>query len=161
MNISETDMKTLLDAQQGELDGVETYLWLAKLVSNEEDASVFKKLAADEGRHASVFKQYTWKALKPRKWQAIAASVGYCLLGKKVVYPVIAEFEYSAVPRYERLIEDYPEVESVKNDEERHGDTVGALLKNGQFNDKPLLPFIFATFVVLHFLKKRKKEHHE
>ena len=48
--------KTLIKAQQGELDGVETYLMLAEVVHNEDDVKAFKELAADEGRHAAVFK---------------------------------------------------------------------------------------------------------
>jgi rubrerythrin len=155
--MNEKDMETLLSAQQGEMDGVETYLTLAKIVHNETDVKVFKKLAADEGRHASVFKQYTGKALKPKKGQALAAAAGYLLLGKKIAYPIIAKFEYSAISGYEKLMKDYPEVESVKNDEKRHGDTINGLLKNEEFKDKPLLPLILAFIAVIALIRVFKK----
>jgi len=36
--------------------------------------------------------------------------------------------EYDAAVGYEHLIADFPDVESVKNDEKRHGDIVSGLL---------------------------------
>ena len=57
--MTENQRRKLIKAQQSELDGVETYLMLADIVNNEADKEAFKKLAADEGRHASVFKLYT------------------------------------------------------------------------------------------------------
>jgi len=121
---------------------------MAKIVSNPTDAETFKKLAADEGKHASVFKKYTGEVLEPKNTQANAVAILYKLLGKRILYPIIAKFEYDAMPRYERMMREYPEVEEVKNDEKRHGDTVKALVGNGEFNDTPLLPFILG-FVIL------------
>ena len=76
-------------------------------------------------------------------------AVLYSLLGKKILYPLIAKFEYAAIPGYEELMKDYPEVESVKNDEKRHGDTLNSLLENGQFNDRPKLPYVCAALAVI------------
>ncbi|MCR5301400.1 MAG: rubrerythrin [Lachnospiraceae bacterium] len=141
--------KTLIKAQQGELDGVETYKMLAEVVHNEDDVKAFKELSADEGRHAAVFKNYTGEVLKPNKTQAFAVAVLYSLLGKKILYPLIAKFEYAAIPGYEELMKDYPEVETVKDDEKRHGDTLNGLLENGQFNDRPKLPYVCAALAAI------------
>ncbi len=130
--MTEEQRKKLIKAQQGELDGVETYLMLADTVHNEADAQAFRTLAADEGRHASVFKQYTGEVLQPKKLQARAVVILYHLLGKKALYPLIARFEYAAIPGYEKLEKEFPEVASVKNDERRHGDTLMELLENGE-----------------------------
>ena len=43
-------------------------------------------------------------------------------------FQIIAKGEYDAAVGYEHLIADFPEVESVKNDEKRHGDIVSGLL---------------------------------
>lgn len=147
--MTEEVRKTLIKAQQGELDGVETYKMLAEVVHNEDDVKAFKELAADEGRHAAVFKNYTGEVLKPGKTQAFAVAVLYSLLGKKILYPLIAKFEYAAIPGYEELMKDFPEVESVKDDEKRHGDTLNGLLENGQFNDRPKLPYVCAALAVI------------
>ena len=152
--MTEEQRKTLLKAQQGELDGVETYLSLAQIVNNETDRETFKALAADEGRHASVFKQYTGEVLKPDRLQARAVVLLYRLVGKRVLYPIIARFEYAAIPGYEELEKEFPEVASVKNDEKRHGDTLKALLKNGEFNDRPCLPAIVCAAVSIFLLRR-------
>ena len=155
--MTDRDKEMILKSQQGELDGVETYKMLAEVVHNEDDIKAFKEFAADEGRHAAVFKNYTGEVLKPNKTQAFAVGILYSLLGKKILYPLIAKFEYAAVPGYEELIKDYPEVESIKDDEKRHGDTLNSLLENGQFNDRPKLPVVCAAVAVFLFIRLVKR----
>lgn len=120
--------KDLLRSQQGELDAVQMYQRLAKVVKTVREREAFLQLAKEEGRHASVFHAYTQKALKPKKAKSILIPLLYRLLGKKRLYPLIAKGEYDAAVGYEHLIADFPEVESVKNDEKRHGDIVSSLL---------------------------------
>ncbi len=129
MSISGEDMKTLLKAQQGELDAVLMYNALADAVKDEKDAEVFRQLASEEGHHASVFKNLTNQVLKPKKTLATFVPLFYKLAGKKRLYPIIAKFEYGAVDSYAPVAEKFPEVEMIKNDERRHGDTVTELLK--------------------------------
>ena len=155
--MTEEQRRKLIKAQQGELDGVETYLMLADTVHNEADKEAFKTLAADEGRHASVFKQYTGEILKPKKLQARAVVVLYHLIGKRALYPLIARFEYAAIPGYEQIEKEFPEVESVKNDEKRHGDTLKDLLDNGEYADKPKWPIVVCTLVVIILLGRLMK----
>ena len=126
--MDQNDMKTLLKAQQGELDAVLMYNALADKVKNKHDAETFRQLAAEEGRHAAVFKKLTNQTLKPKKTLATVVPLLYNVLGKKRLYPIIAKFEYGAVNTYRPVAEKYPEVESVKNDEHRHGDMVSELL---------------------------------
>ncbi|MBR1649740.1 MAG: rubrerythrin [Lachnospiraceae bacterium] len=143
-----------IEPQQGELNGVETYLSLAKIVHNKKDAETFVKMAADEGRHAAICKKYTGVSLSPKKGQATLAVYAYRILGKRILYPFIAIGEYIAIPKYEKLMKEFPELESVKNDEKRHGDTVLSLLKNGQYNDRPLLPYILGAVAAFVIVKK-------
>ena len=53
--------------QQSELDAVLMYRALADTVKSEADAEVFRRLAAEEGGHAAVFKALTGTTLKPKK----------------------------------------------------------------------------------------------
>ena len=128
MAISNEDMKVLLKSQQGELDAVLMYNALAKVVKDEKDAEAFRQLAAEEGHHASVFKGITNKTLSPKKTLATIVPLLYKILGKKKLYPIIAKGEYGAVDTYAPVAEKFPEIESVKNDEHRHGDIVTGLL---------------------------------
>ncbi len=128
MNISSEDMKILLKSQQGELDAVQMYNRLADAVKDEHDAAVFRQLAAEEGHHASVFRGLTNQVLKPKNTLAAVTVLMYKIIGKKRLYPIIAKGEYGAVNTYQPIADKFPEIESVKNDEHRHGDTVMALL---------------------------------
>ena len=119
----------LIRSQQGELNAVLMYQRLAKVVKiDNKEREAFLQLAKEEGRHASVFHAYTKQALKPKKTMALIMPVLYYLLGKKRLYKMIAKGEYDAAVGYEHLIADFPEVESVKNDEKHHGDIVSGLL---------------------------------
>ena len=131
-DISIAEKKILLKAQQGELDAVLMYQALASKVKDPADAATFRQLASEEGRHASVFKKLTGETLKPKKTKAVFVPLLYTLFGKRKVYPVIAKGEYDAVKKYEPVVKRFPEVQSVKEDEQRHGDTVLALLREGE-----------------------------
>lgn len=120
--------KELLRSQQGETNAVLMYKRLAQVVKTERERETFLQLAREEGRHASVFHAYTKQTLKPQKTMSVIMPLLYRLLGKKRLYRMIAKGEYDAAVGYEHLIADFPEVESVRNDEKRHGDLVSALL---------------------------------
>ena len=128
MSIAAEERNVLLKSQQGELDAVKMYNALAKVVKDSRDAETFRQLAAEEGHHAAVFKAMTNEVLKPQSSKAIVIPLLYRLIGKKKLYPIIAQKEYDAVKKYEPVAVRFPEVESVKNDEQRHGDTVLGLL---------------------------------
>ena len=121
-------MSELLYAQQGELDAVLMYNKLAEAVKDEKDAKTFRQLAKEEGGHAQVFHQYTLQVLQPKKTKAIAVPLMYKCFGKKFLYPIIANQEYAAAKKYIALVNIFPDVESVMNDEKRHGDLVKGLL---------------------------------
>lgn len=127
--MNQSEQKTLIKSQQGELDAVLMYNALADAVKDTNDAQTFRRLASEEGRHAAVFKALTGETLKPKKTLAILLPILYRLLGKKRLYPIIAKFEYSAVNTYAPVAQTHPEVQSVKDDEKRHGDTVLSLLE--------------------------------
>jgi len=122
-------LNELLRSQQGELNAVLVYKRLAKVVKTEKEREAFLQLSREEGRHASVFHSYTREVLKPKKTMARIITLLYYIMGKKRLYKMIAKGEYDAAIGYEHLIKDFPEVESVKNDEKRHGDIVSELIE--------------------------------
>ena len=67
MSISGEDMKTLLRAQQGELDAVLMYNALADAVKDKNDAQTFRQLASEEGHHAAVFRNITNQTLNRKR----------------------------------------------------------------------------------------------
>ena len=126
--MTDKQRKELLRSQQGELDAVLMYNALAKAVKREPDSATFKQLAKEEGRHAQVFHQYTQTALQPKTLKSRLLPMLYRLLGRRLLYPLIAKGEYKAEKGYQHLIADFSDVASVAADEKRHGDTVMSLL---------------------------------
>ena len=110
------------------MDAVLMYNALADTVRDPKDRETFRRLAAEEGRHAAVFKALTNRTLKPKKTKAVLVPLLYRVLGKKRLYPLIAQGEYAAVKTYRPVAEKYPQVQRVKADEKRHGDIVNGLL---------------------------------
>ena len=136
MEISKKDMKVLLKSQQGELDAVLMYNALAKVAKIQKDKDTFRQLAKEEGHHASVFHKLTQTELTPKHTKEILLPILYRIFPRWILYPAIAQGEYAAVKTYAPVAEKFLEVESVKNDEKRHGDTVKGLLtkeQDGQF----------------------------
>lgn len=129
MGISKEDMKTLVKAQRGEMDAVLMYKRLAKKVKDAGDREAFVRLAGDEKRHADVFHEYTKGRVLPNPAKAIFIPLMYRLVGRKKLYPLIAKAEYKAADKYKHIIDRYPEVEQVMNDEVFHGDAVLGLLE--------------------------------
>ena len=126
--ITMDQMDALVTAQQGEEDAVYMYEQLAKVVRDEADRKAFERLAGDEKRHSDVFKKYTCMDVKANPAKGIIVPLMYRVLGKKKVYPIIAKGEYDAAEKYKHIINDFPEVVEVMNDEVHHGDAVKGLL---------------------------------
>ena len=126
--ITAQQMQALITAQQGEEDAVYMYQQLAKVVRDESDRTAFLRLAGDEKRHSDVFRKYSNMDLKANPAKGIFVPLMYRILGKKRVYPIIAKGEYDAAEKYKHIIDDFPEVVEVMNDEVHHGDAVLGLL---------------------------------
>jgi len=122
-------LKALLGAQQGELDAVLMYQKIAARIKDPDIKAILLDAAKDEGRHASVFHKLTNVVLKPKSLQANAVVFLMYILGKKRTFKIISSFEYKAKDSYEPLIKDFPEIESVAQDEVKHGDHMLELSK--------------------------------
>lgn len=124
-----TDLDVLISSQQTELDAVLLYKELAKLMDNEEDRKTLLSMAADEGRHASILKEYTGAPLKPNGTLAKAAAALYKLGGKKLLFPFMSEFEIKSFFSYKKFFVDYPEITRIASDEIRHGHLLSNMMK--------------------------------
>jgi rubrerythrin len=125
--ITKTNLIKLVKSQQGELDAVVLYRKLAKLV-NDEHKSVFLRIASDEGRHASILKQYTKKNLKPKEFKSIAIILMYKIVGLKITLNIISKGEIKASQKYETLVNDFPKIKEIILDEKRHGEILGNIV---------------------------------
>ncbi|MCR5699094.1 MAG: rubrerythrin [Treponemataceae bacterium] len=125
--MTKNQMKVLLKSQQGELDAVLMYNKLAEKTDNELISSTLKQLAAEEGHHASVFYKLSGKKLEPKSMQANFVNCVRVFVGWKKLCRLMANGEYKAYKKYEKVVKDFAEVESVQEDENRHGDILVSL----------------------------------
>lgn len=126
--MTDEQRKVILKAQQGELDAVLMYQKLAKTAKDSKIQETLMQLAADEGRHAAVFHKMSGTKLKPKSAQANFILCLRYVLGWKTVFKLMSDGEYRAVRTYAPVVKEFPEVESVQSDEQRHGDILKNLL---------------------------------
>ncbi len=125
--MTKKQFRQLMKSQQGEIDAVPMYLRLSSIAPDDYIRDMFKQLAAEEGHHASVFYKLTKKPLRPRKIKAVLLGIFARIAGWKILMHLIAQGEYAAYKNYEGLAKDFPEVNSVREDEKRHGDIMLAM----------------------------------
>lgn len=87
--LSKKTKEIVLGFQINELTEALVYERIAAFVKDEKDKQTLLSIAADERRHAEVWKSYTKEDVKPkmgqvRKWTIIARVLGYTFALKKM-----------------------------------------------------------------------------
>jgi len=127
MAITVEQRQAINKGQQGELNAVVMYRMLARRMKSERDVEAMTRLANDELRHAKVFRALSGDKLKPSRLQGDFVCLLYRLLGRRRLFTILANGEYSAYDKYVDLVEQFPEVGAVQQDEKKHGDALVAL----------------------------------
>ncbi len=125
--VSDEILEELDKYQQGELDAVIMYLMLADRMDSKEDDAAMRRLAADELRHAKIFRSITGVKKKPDRTQGDMICGMYRLMGRERLFRLMAKGEYSAGKGYAPLTAIFPRLESVRKDEQKHGDALMGL----------------------------------
>lgn len=120
----------ILKLQQGELDAVLVYKKLAELANSEDEKKVLLSIAADEGRHASIIKEYSNEVLRPSSKSAEEIEAAYKNLGREKVLEMLIGAELNGGPVYEKLGESFPKFKDIAKDEIKHGNLLKGLLNN-------------------------------
>jgi rubrerythrin len=126
INIKDSERKQLIKSQQGELDAVILYRMLAEKMKDSKNKEIFLKIAADEGKHAGILRKYTGENLKPKNFKATLVNCIYKVFGLKFTLKILSEGEFKAAKEYFKLVERFPNIKEILNDEETHGN----LMKN-------------------------------
>lgn len=112
--------RKLLNAQQGELDAVILYSRLAQIVRDSDMKDQLLKVAADEGKHAAILREYTEEILKPKSIKAKIVIIMYKLLGHNFTLNMLANGEIKSIEKYNELTEDFPNIHKIIKDEKKH-----------------------------------------
>ena len=127
--MTDEQKKMLLKTQQGELDAVKLYQRLAEIVKHEKGKNLFLEVAVDEGKHAKLLKSYTNTALKPRGIKASVVVLLYRLIGHNFVMGLLQKGELKSINVYQGLVNDFPKIQEIIDDEARHAEIARSLLR--------------------------------
>lgn len=128
--MTEMQKKQLLKAQQGELDAVLLYKKLANAVKGQEKKEKLLKVAAEEGNHAAILRQYTGETLKPKAAKSLLILALYKVLGEKKTMKILANGEMKSIGSYAPLSNEFPNIKSIMADEERHAKVALSIIEN-------------------------------
>jgi VIT1/CCC1 family predicted Fe2+/Mn2+ transporter len=128
MNLTIEQVEQLKILQQEEINGFHTYNQLAKLVKDQHNSQILKRIAGEEQKHYQLWKEYTKKDVKPNQnrigfffWVArlfgLTFGIRLMELGEENVQKI-----------YEKLIGFIPEARQVLADEEKHEDELLEML---------------------------------
>ncbi|HOJ00798.1 MAG TPA: VIT1/CCC1 transporter family protein [Anaerolineaceae bacterium] len=120
MSLTTAQKDRILVLQQEELDGHYTYLKLATAVKDEHNAQVLQRIAEEEMKHYQVWKRYTQRETKPKKWRVQFYYWLAKVLGLTFGVKLMELGEEKAQENYKELVDLIPEARQILAEEEQH-----------------------------------------
>ena len=118
--ITEEQKEHLKVLQQEEINGHFTYAKLARMVKDENNAAVIKRISEEELKHYEVWKSYTQIDIKPNKLKVNLYFWIAKLFGLTFGIRLMEQGEEKAQEIYSKLIESIPEAAEILADEDKH-----------------------------------------
>ena len=112
----------LLILQQEEINGYHTYNQLSKIVKDENNSKILKRIAGEEFKHYKIWKEYTRQEVAPNKWKIRFFFWISKLFGLTFGIRLMELGEEKVQIEYESLLKAIPEAADVLEDEEKHED---------------------------------------
>ena len=126
--ISAATRAILLKMQINELTESIVYTKVAKQVSDEHNSKVLLKIAAEEQRHAEIWKGYTKVVAKPKLLRTIWFPLLARIFGFTFALKLMERGEGNASEIYATFASEVPEAEKIAKDEDRHEQELLAML---------------------------------
>jgi len=128
MDLTKEQIEQLKVLQLEEINGYHTYLRLSKMVKDEHNSKVLKRIAGEEQKHYLIWKEYTHAEVKPSKMR-----IGFFfwvsrLFGLTFGIRLMELGEENVQKIYMKLIDTVPEAKQVLADEEKHEDELLEML---------------------------------
>jgi VIT1/CCC1 family predicted Fe2+/Mn2+ transporter len=128
MDLTKEQIEQLKVLQQEEINGYHTYDRLSKLVKDEHNSKILKRIAGEEQKHYQIWKGYTRAEVKPNKMR-----IGFFfwvsrLFGLTFGIRLMELGEENVQKIYMKLIDTVPEAKQVLADEEKHEDELLEML---------------------------------
>lgn len=128
MNLTNEQIEQLKILQQEEINGFHTYNRLSKLVKDEHNSQILKRIAGEEQKHYQLWKEYTKTEVKPNNFR-----IGFFfwvsrLFGLTFGIRLMELGEENVQKIYGKLVDFIPEAKQVLADEEKHEDELLEML---------------------------------
>jgi VIT1/CCC1 family predicted Fe2+/Mn2+ transporter len=122
MSLTQEQIEQLKVLQQEEINGHLTYERLSRLVKDDHNSQVLKRIAGEEQKHYQIWKEYTQVEVKPNKFR-----IGFFfwvsrLFGLTFGIRLMELGEENVQKIYKKLVDAVPEAKEVLADEEKHED---------------------------------------
>jgi VIT1/CCC1 family predicted Fe2+/Mn2+ transporter len=120
--------------QSEEITGYQVYKNLVKSTNDKNNKAVLSRIAGEELKHYSIFKQVSGVDVPPKKSKVWFYTICGKLLGLTFALRLMEREEENIQMVYERIIPYMPEVEAVKKSEEEHEDQLIELIQEERLN---------------------------
>ncbi len=126
--ISETARALLLKYQRTEATDHLVYRRMAAREKNMDNRKTLERISANERDHEAVFQRYTGQKVRPDRFRVFWFSLLSFLFGYTFVLKLMEKGEYAAGGSYRALVGEFPEIEKIIADEQRHESELAGLL---------------------------------
>ena len=126
--LSGETLERVCKAQKDEEIGAAMYAFMAKREKNPENKRVLMQMAQEEKGHASVWKTYTGKDLRPPAGKLLFLKLLTVLMGFTFVVKTMQKQERFAETDYGELLAELPQAAKMLEDERRHENDLYGML---------------------------------
>ncbi len=126
--LSDETRNALLVMQRNEITEHLIYTRLAKRVKDKEESATLARIAEEELQHARIWGKLTGVEVKPDHVKVFFLTVLATVLGYTFVLKKMEAGEDKAIGGYTRLISELPQAKQIADDEQRHEQSLLAML---------------------------------
>jgi|UniRef100_A0A7C3SRQ0 VIT1/CCC1 family predicted Fe2+/Mn2+ transporter len=112
--------KILLKMQKNEITEHNIYKILSKWLKDEKNGEILLKISQDELSHYNILKSITKKDLKPNKFKIYLYLFLTKIFGFTFVLKLMEKGEDKAIENYIKVINNYPKINKILEDEKEH-----------------------------------------
>jgi VIT1/CCC1 family predicted Fe2+/Mn2+ transporter len=112
--------KILLKMQKNEITEHNIYKILSKWLKDEKNSEILLKISQDELSHYNILKSITQKDLKPNKFKIYLYLFLTKIFGFTFVLKLMEKGEDKAIENYIKVIDNYPKINKILEDEKEH-----------------------------------------
>lgn len=128
MNISETNLKIIRSAQQGECNESEVYRRIAMQCKSENNKKILERLSQEEKKHELIWQKYTGIECKYNAFLVFLRVFTAKLFGFTFSVKLMENNESKSQIVYDKLATECPEALQIKADEEAHENALLGML---------------------------------